>query len=183
MADNKAVSQITYISGDGDWPLFMPLYTGKGALLGWMKFLVPPDLTNNLVSWMRPTIAASKLYPAGFTNEVTAIGSPYVPPSGSRTLNWTNGVLILTGGDFASPITNSVTLTPLNNIRNTSPNTLSVTLNQTNGTFSGTFHLGGTSSASPSYSLYGAVLQNQNIALGFALGTNAAAEVRLQAAP
>jgi hypothetical protein len=145
-----------------------------------MQFLAPPDLTNTLVSWARPTIAGSKWYPSGFTNDVQAAGSAYVYTPGSAVLSWVNGELILSGGDFATPLTNAVMLTSSNTIITSISHALQVKINTTNGTFSGTFRASG---GSKTYLLYGAVLQNLDIGLGYYAGTNSVGEVRLQAAP
>jgi subtilisin family serine protease len=179
-ADNQAFSQITSVSGDGDWPLYVSLSKGKGVLAGWMKLLSPPDLTNQLVSLVRLPIATARLYPNGFTNDVTAAGSPYVYVRGAPVLAWSAGQLILSGGEFAEPITNSITLTSANKILNNGPHVQQISLNPTNGIFSGTFRPAGTART---YSLYGAIVQNIDIGLGFFFGTNTVGEVRLQAAP
>lgn len=179
-ADDKPIAQIANLSADGDWPFYASLYNGKGVILGWFKFLSPPDLANQLVSWVRPTIAGSKWYPNGFTNDVTAAGSTYVYTSGSSILSWANGELILSGGDFAAPLTNSITLTSGNAIINNGPHNAQISLNALNGTLSGTFRASG---GTKTYSLYGAVLQNLDIAVGYYAGTNSVGEVRLQTAP
>jgi hypothetical protein len=75
LSDTASVSQITSLSKAGLWPLYVPLYAGKGSLLGWVTFTNAPTykLTGD-VSWIK-TNASGLYYSSGFTNAVTAFGS------------------------------------------------------------------------------------------------------------
>src|SRR5688572_21559861 len=111
--DNARVLQTIPISKNGDWPFYVTLYSGsKGSVLGWLKFLSPPGLTNQLTSWIRPFNTAAVYYRSGFSNELSALGSTYVAPTPTnRVIDCTNALLTLSGADFADPIMNQMVLT------------------------------------------------------------------------
>ena len=72
MADGTKVSQSGMLAVNGDMPVYVSLYGGKGALIGWLS-LSGTDVSGNLI-WTKPA-ATSGRYPAGFTLPTTAIGS------------------------------------------------------------------------------------------------------------
>jgi len=75
LSDGTVVSQASAISTNGYWPLYIPLYAGKGELLGWINFTnQPASRFNGTVSWIK-TSASGSYYTNGFTNSVTALGS------------------------------------------------------------------------------------------------------------
>ena len=178
MGDNVRIQQTTFISKDGDWPFYAPMYTGnRGSVLGWMKFLLPRGLTNQLTSWIRPSLPTA-YYPHGFSNELSAVGSPYVVPAGRRVIDCTNALLILSGADFANPITNQMVLTANNAVQNLGPANVAMKIVVTNGTFSGTI-----SRPVRTNAFLGVFLQQQNIGLGYFIGSNYIGEVRFEPAP
>ncbi|MFM2082163.1 MAG: hypothetical protein RL380_854 [Verrucomicrobiota bacterium] len=74
LSDAAPLTQSTYLSKNGQWPLYAPLYTGKGALLGWVTFTNQPTLKlTGDVSWIK-TNASGLYYSSGFTNPVTLFG-------------------------------------------------------------------------------------------------------------
>jgi hypothetical protein len=98
------------------------------------------------------------------------IGSPYVPPAKKApVLNLTDPTVIVTGGDLTEEFSSALTLQK--NLGYASGN---VTLSFTNstGAFSGKF--------GPGQTVHGVVLQNQNSARGFFLGTNESGAVLLR---
>ena len=58
LADGHRVSQSATVSKDGRWPLFIPLYSGYGALYSWLLF---NDSTNGAISgtvaWEKPALS------------------------------------------------------------------------------------------------------------------------------
>lgn len=73
--------------------------------MGWVNFNTnaPANFSGDL-NWFKNTKLSDKIYRAGFSNAVTITGSPYAPPAaGTRALNWTNGTVILTGGNLPAP--------------------------------------------------------------------------------
>jgi hypothetical protein len=179
LGDNARIRQTIPISGNGDWPFYVPLYKGsKGSVLGWMKFLSPPGFTNQLTSWIRPPMTTGAYYRNGFSNELSAVGSAYVTSPGVRVIDCTNALLILSGADFAAPITNQMTLTANNRVLNGGPYNVSMTIVRTNGTFSGSIAL-----PTRTNTFRGAFLQQHNIGLGYFLGSNYIGEVRFEPGP
>ena len=39
LSDSSPIAQGTYLSKNGQWPLYVPLYAGKGSLLGWVTLV------------------------------------------------------------------------------------------------------------------------------------------------
>jgi hypothetical protein len=82
LADGTKITQSAQLSDDGTWPLFVPLYKGKGLLMAWVSFVNRPndDLHGGL-NWIKQPDLLSKYYAAGFTFEGNAVGSLFAPPS------------------------------------------------------------------------------------------------------
>jgi Leucine-rich repeat (LRR) protein len=91
LPDSTKFSQATLISRNGQWGLYVPLYTGRGMVLGWISIAhtEPNDVSGSLI-WDRPELARNK--PA-FTIQTTVSGSPLTrsaagqPTSASETQN------------------------------------------------------------------------------------------------
>ena len=56
------------VSSDGEIALFNALYSGRGALLGWLK-LTTNGTANGTAQWFRPADSRSRTYPLGFALE------------------------------------------------------------------------------------------------------------------
>ena len=176
LADGTVVSQTVPLSKHGEWPLYLSLYGGKGSALGWITF------TNSLLtgdlSWIK-TPVAGRFYPTGFTNGSSALGSLYVPPQiGTRILGLTNGLVVMSGGNMSDSLTNEITLAT-NNIVTVDPvatNKLSLTFATNYGSFSGKFFNPTTRKTN---TVSGVVLQLQNEARGYFLGTNQSGRISL----
>jgi hypothetical protein len=178
MGDSGRILQAIGVSKNGDWPFYVPLYAGgKGSVLGWLKFLDPPAFTNQLTSWIKPSIAGAAYYAHGFSNELIVIGSPFAVPTSNRIIDCTNALLILSGADFVNPITNQMVLTASNAVLNGGPYNASMKIVRTNGTFSGNLIL-----AKRTNAFQGIFLQQQNIGLGYFFGSNYVGEVRFEPA-
>ena len=122
---------------------------------------------------------AGLFYPAGFTNQITALGSRYVPPpSRTRVLDFTNGVVLLEGGNLEARTTNVVTLEPRARLRVIGPNSnhLALVLDAKTGRFRGSFLNPQTHKRD---TLRGVLLPKQNIGAGYFLGTNQSGAVYL----
>ena len=181
LAEGTVVSQSVPVSQDGDWPLYVSLYSGKGLLMAWLKFTLPGGLTNTAASWIKLTNSASTYYRGGFTNEFATPGSAYVYVKTSRVLALTNGLIVFSGGNLAAPVTNQVLLTATNRFLNLSTNPMEVTVNVTNGYLSGWFKAPGLVGKTNQFK--GVLLQEQNHGDGFFLATNHSGRVRLELAP
>jgi hypothetical protein len=75
----------TFVAGDGTFPFFASLYSGKGVILGWLTFTndtsAPADLEGNNLAWVKLPVA-NKFYTNGFStvSGPFVTGSIYVPP-------------------------------------------------------------------------------------------------------
>lgn len=178
LADGTKVTQKTAVSKDGMWPLYLPLYKGKGSLIIWVNFTNEPTTdVSGLFTWFKQTNTA-KYYPGAFTNESIIAGSRFVPPTTNAILNLSNALVTFTGGNLAADFTNTIAIDAKSKVINQSSNKLTLTFSKSSGTFSGsvTPPMGGKAIA-----FKGAVLQKQTNGAGFFLGTNRSGRVSLQA--
>jgi len=181
LADGSKIAQKRFLSLQSQWPLFASLYSGKGSLLGWLTFADDP-LTDidGLIDWIKPAQPRAKYYPSGFTNEAQPLGSRYQFTNGYSVLNLTAGQLRLADSNLLGGFTNRITIGSDNTIRNLSSNQLTLTLMTASGLFRGTVAHPVTELKIP---LYGAVLQKQNIGLGFFLGDSQSGSIFLESGP
>jgi hypothetical protein len=184
LADNFAWSQSVPVSRDGQWACYVPLYGGLGSIWSWLLFDTnqPSAEINGDLSWIRPPRHGATYYPLGFTNDVLAQGSRYVPPTNSttRVIDVTNAVVIFDGGNLAAAFTNEVTLTPSNRVINGGPSSLSMSITRSNGLFSGSVKVPGTTRTN---TFKGALLQDLDSGYGYFLGTNQSGSVFLAPPP
>lgn len=178
LADGTKVTQKTVLSKHSQWPLYLPLYKGKGSLISWVNFTNEPTTdVSGLFTWFKQTNVA-KYYPGAFTNESIIAGSRFLPPTTNAILNLSNALVTFTGGNLAADFTNTIAIDAKSKVINQSSNKLSLTFSKSSGTFSGsvTPPTGGKAIA-----FKGAVLQKQTNGAGFFLGTNLSGRVTLQA--
>lgn len=183
LADKSSVSGKVPLSKNGQWPLHVPLYGGKGALLGWVNFTNQSSTDfEGLISWSKPALPGTALYPDGFSSESALLGSRYLPPSGetNRLLALSNAVAIVTGGNLASTSTNDIWIGAGGKVTNSGPDRLVMTFAPGTGLFNGSFTPLGQSKA---IVLRGAALQKANLASGYFLGTNQSGRVSVEAQP
>jgi len=177
LGDGTAVSRSTFISKNGEWPLFAPLYAGKGLLIGWIIFDTNQPNTDlcGVVNWIKLPQTA-KLYPAGFdfAEGIEAVGSLYRFTNGVPLVNWTDGQIVLENGSLLSSITNGLSIAANNAISGTNKLALAFTL--TTGLFHGSVLNPATGKQIP---VNGALLQKQNLGYGYFLGTNQTGRVTL----
>ncbi|NOS69733.1 MAG: hypothetical protein HOP33_07370 [Verrucomicrobia bacterium] len=181
LADGTTLSQSIPASEDGWWPLYSSLYSSKGSLHGWMMFTNKDesDISGEL-SWIKSTLATSRYYPLGFTNEHEAVGSLYISPTTNRVVGITNGTVEFLHGNLIQPITNSVLLTTNNKITNLSSNKLTMTFTLTSGLFKGSVTDTNTGKAIP---FTGVLLQKLDSGYGCFLGTNQGGQMRFAPVP
>jgi hypothetical protein len=177
LGDGTAVSRTAFISKDGEWPLFAPLYAGKGLLIGWIIFDTnqPNTDLSGVVNWIKLSQTA-KYYPEGFdfSDGIEAVGSLYKFTTGVPLVNWTDGQIILENGNLATAVTNGLSISPNNTISGT--NNLKLTFTTTSGLFQGSVLNPATGKL---IAVKGALLQKQNLGYGYFLGTNQTGSVFL----
>jgi hypothetical protein len=138
LADGTLFSQTTAMSADGEWPLYSSLYGGQGQIMGWVDFTNMPqsDLSGNL-AWIKLPVAGARSYAAGFDMTSPLEGSRFTAGSAKAPiLNFSTGVLILTGGGITENLTNYFTVDP--NQRLVISNRLTLDFSASSGIFTGT---------------------------------------------
>jgi hypothetical protein len=180
LGDGTSASQSAVVSGQGQWPLYVSLYSGKGSILGWLTFA--NEQTNDIEGapvWIKLPQPTAKVYPAGFTNQIPGLfGSLFQFTNGVPVLDFAAGELWLTNGNLAQSFTNQFVLGDNNKV--TSTNKMSLTILSSSGLFTGSVVNPETKKMIP---IHGAVLQKQNIGAGYFLGTNESGAVFLGPIP
>lgn len=164
LGDGATIKQSTYVAVGERWPFYSTAYLGRGGVLGFGLFN-SNNLINTSVRWFSPDFP-------GRTNQVVRLAvSPYTPASSARLFNWTNGVVTLSGGGLANPLSASLLLNEDGSFTIPSnPNNIQLTVTDATGLLAGSFTHPGTLALT---ALKGAVLQSSNIAAGyFGSGTN-----------
>ncbi|HEV7927213.1 MAG TPA: immunoglobulin domain-containing protein [Verrucomicrobiae bacterium] len=179
LGDGHSVFQTAVVSGQGQWPLYVSLYLGKGSILGWLTFASEPasDIAG-VVTWTKLRQPAAQFYSPGFTNQTEVIGSLFQFTNSVPVLDFAAGQLWLTNGNLPESFTNEFTLGK--NSKVTDTNKMSLTISTSTGRFTGSVVNPANKKAIP---IYGAVLQKQNIGAGYFLGTNESGEVLLGTGP
>ncbi|MEO5804821.1 MAG: delta-60 repeat domain-containing protein [Verrucomicrobiota bacterium] len=183
LGDGTIIRQSATVSSNGNWPLYVSLYHGRGVLLGWLTFTNEPDsdLRGENVAWTKLPGATPKFYANGFSLVGTVVGSLYVPPSsGSPPVDWTSGSVAFAGGNLAGSLSNAVALGANNKFVITSTNKTVVNLVNSSGLLNGSFIHPNTGKRT---AFKGALLQKQQLGSGVFLGTNESGYFILQAMP
>ena len=112
LPDGTAISQEVALSPGGVWPIYVPLYGGKGSVSGWVAFHKQSsgDLAGRL-HWIKPRSPQDKNSSDGFTRTMSVLGSVYVPPTaGAGITNHSRAAVAFSGGTLPELIANVVTL-------------------------------------------------------------------------
>jgi len=160
LADGTKLSQSAVVSANGQWPLYVSLYGGQGQLFGWLT-LSNANITGD-ASWIKNAVSSAKAYQNGFSFNSQAFGSIY-NAAASPLLSFNPGVLILTGGNLGTSITNVLTV----NGSSAANANASLSFSTAKGTFKGSFVNPPGKSKVP---FNGVFLQNANSASGYFLG-------------
>ena len=177
LADGTQFSQSATVAQNGQWPFFKSLYNGQGSILGWLAFTNAPSAgLGGSVTWIKQAQPKAKVYPAGFTNETSVVGSAYARTNGFPILNLTNAMLVLSGGGLAQSVTNAVNLGTGSRAQASNPE---VHLNFSLGAGSFSGEVGNAGTEKP-LSFHGVVLQNLGEGSGYFLNTNQSGEIRLE---
>ncbi len=168
LADGTGYSQSAPVSRNGQWPFYAYVPSGKDTVFGWVDVTSAGPASTNMIWIKAPN--AGPYYSAGFEKVLQLIGSPFVsPPKAAPALSLADPAVILTGGDLSEAVTHAVALQQ--NLSYAS-GTVTLSISDSTGAFSGKI--------GPGQTMSGVVLQNQNSARGFFLGTNESGAVLLQ---
>jgi hypothetical protein len=174
LADGSKIAQKANLLVTGQWPFYVPLYSGGGSIFGWLT--VTNGVIDGTLDWFKPAQPGGKLYPAGFAHGAQAVGSVYRFTNGVPVLDFSTGQLWLANGNLAGSFTNEITLDSASKITSTNA-TLKVTVSTSTGSIKG-------SVANPAggkpISFTGVVLQQQGFGSGFFVGTNQTGRVFLR---
>jgi hypothetical protein len=178
LGDGTKFTQQTTLFKDEKWPFFVAPYGGKGLVLGWLNFdrtQYPLILLSGEVTWIKLPQAA-KYYPAGFDLTLEAEGSFFstVGSPGLQILQWTDGFIILQGGNLNDRIMNPITINSGNKVSVESGSLGFIT---SSGQFKGSIV---NPSTSKKISFSGATLFDRGY--GLFLGTSETGQVFLQQA-
>lgn len=179
LADGTKVSQKTTLSKDGLWPLYLPLYKGRGSLISWVA------LTNETTTdfrgrfnWFKQSQTAT-YYAAGLTNEAVLIGSHYTLPGASNAvLQLTNATITFTNGHLTAGFRNDFDVDRNGKTFDLAiTNKLKLSINKSSGLFAGSVIPPGTNRA---MKFQGALFQIQTNGAGFFLGTTNSGRVNIE---
>jgi hypothetical protein len=171
LGDNTAFTQTATLSQLGQWPLYASLYSRQGQILGWLGFSNTIPNLSGVYDWINLANLGAKFYPGGFFIQTNAVGSKYQAPlSGMPLLNFTNGTMTFLGGNYFNTFASFATNTPAAKMIYRGTNKLSLTLNSPGfGLFKGSVV---DPVSKKTVAFKGAVLQDQQVASGFFVGTN-----------
>jgi uncharacterized repeat protein (TIGR02543 family) len=180
LGDGTAVTPSGTESAQGQWPFYISLYSGRGMMMGWLTFTNEPDRDiDGQLYWFKPSMPATTLYPAGFTNELEVAGSEYSYVKNVPVLGLTNGYVLLEGGGLAQSISNQFFLESSSIVSGS--NKLVLTMTTSTGLFKGAAPTTNAAGKAASISFSGAVLQKQTN--GFGLFLNGAQSGGVSIAP
>jgi hypothetical protein len=187
LGDGTRISQTAIVSENGMWPVYIPLYSKLGSLEGLVAFtnIVGVSDLGGTLTWFKLASPAAKLYPNGFTTQITLLGSTYAaPPLGTPALNVSNAtcnLLITSGaGDLSSFVSNSVTLNTNNKVMLCVTNGFKLTITTKTGLFSGSFVNPATTKP---MAFRGVLFQKQNDGAGLFLGPDQTGFVTVEPSP
>ena len=180
LADGTQFMQSAYLTDDGDWPVYVSLYAGRGAIVSWMTFanLTTSDVSGDLV-WIKQAGASATSYPAGFISQIKALGSLYTTPAAaSKAVNLSSAIVSFSGGELPANFVNSVSVNAGSQVVNLSPNSLSLSITTGSGVFNGQVK---DPSDGSMHSFSGVILQKHNAGYGMMAGSSASSRVVLAA--
>ncbi len=177
LADGTKISQSTYVSADGRWPLYVGLYGGQGSLYSWAQFNGNSGITGS-AAWNKPVLLKAKYYKSGFSVVSGIQGSGFARPGlGNPILGFSDGFISLSGGDLPDSISNEILLRSDGKINNLGETKLTLSFSMTTGMFNGSATDPATKRSLP---FHGVVLQNQNVGSGYFTTTDQSGEVSVQ---
>ena len=74
LGDGRTLDDGSFLSADGQVPLFMPLYQGRGLILGWLH-IGADGRVQGTARWFRPGDSRHANYPDGFSLKIPVTGS------------------------------------------------------------------------------------------------------------
>jgi hypothetical protein len=171
LADGTSFNQSVTLSQDGEWPFRVVQTVGResrtvtGVLQGWLN--VSNGIPSGSLVWWLPARSNATYYAQGFTNTLTATGSPYTPESPDKpALPLNQPEFLISSPEIQTnllldTLINSSTLTG-------SGGRLKLNFYRSSGLLTGTLSLGGDTNRS--LVIKGIILQPGHCARGFVSG-------------
>jgi hypothetical protein len=179
LADGTKFNDSANLTSDGAFPLYVPVYSGKGCVVGWLNFENGgSDGLNGTVSWLKPDGIRSKSYPGGFSEQLSAMGSPYHSVKNAGDLLGNSNATLTFSGNNIDTFSNEITLDSGNHVTNLSSNRLHLSFTLSSGKFSGSVVPPTGGKAIP---FSGVVLQNNATGGGFFISDNQSGNVTITA--
>jgi hypothetical protein len=148
--------------------------------MSWLQFstLEDSDIAGAF-TWVKPPVARSRYYPAGFTLEGAAVGSVYLKPitTADHALGSAAGVAHFSQGNLVSPVENAISFGLRDKVTNLSSNKLTLKVIPATGLFSGTVL---DPNSRKLFSFNGVILQKHGAGYGLLAGTNLVGRVELR---
>ena len=178
LSDGTSVRQQTHVSRNGIWPLYVPMYGGRGMLTGWVTVTnhAEMDLFGDL-RWIKPETPGDRFYPQGFGSRRFVVGSSYSVAAAVAATNDLSG--ILRGGNLGSIVLREDmnSSTPLVAPEGQAVKNFSYNLNPDTGLIEGSFIHPETRTPTPFRGVY---VQKRGWGSGYFMGTNTSGMVHLQ---
>ncbi len=172
LADGTPISASATISPDGTLPVYAALYRKQGVLIGTLEFESATSVgeIGGTLDWLRPPTSGTGEFAAGFSTLLQVAGSSYDRSAG---LSATQGMITFAGGNLSASFSQAFSINGAGKIiiGHTNPHSVTVTLDQKTGVFSGTFI-----DARKTRRFHGVILQEQLAGAGVfvdALGSGA----------
>ena len=184
LGDGTPLATAAYLTRTGEWPLFAALHSGRGFVAGWVQFdtNAQPMLTGTNILWLKPPVPTSRVYPAGFLFQTRLLGARHLAPTtGQSLVPWTEGVLLLSGGNLPTNLTNPITVNGLKvTYPSGNPAFVSVALVGATGDFTGSFRRPPLNKLT---SFRGKMLRAYGWGAGWFTGTNETGLILIEPAP
>jgi hypothetical protein len=180
LADGSSLKLFSASGANGEAPVYVSLYRGKGSIFGWLTITNTEfnDVSGTLW-WTKPTNSAARFYPGGFMQQIETVGSQYTAvPAGTPVLTLANGMVSIFGGNLMdAAFTNSL---PSGTNKFFGDNSLTLTIFPAKGLMTGSFV---DPISSRKRTVKGIALPKQNQARGFFLGRDESGRVFIGEAP
>ncbi len=185
LCDGTPISQSGKLTNDGRFPVYVPLYKGKGLLSGWIDFQPVNTVSdfNGTLEWTKAVLPGDAFYSAGFDCVVDIMGSRYTPPGATTKLlnlesKQGNAFVAIGEGNLSAPLSLGITIDSSSRASTAAavPGSFSLSFVTTTGLFRGSFlH----PAMAKKVGFTGVVFQKQNLGLGLFKGTDKAGYINI----
>jgi hypothetical protein len=172
LADAARATQKVFVSGNDQWPIYLPLDAGLGVLAGWVTFAdFPQEEARGSLLWIKSSDPNRQLYPDGFTNRVMLSGSRYTPTryGSGRLLGFDTGILEFDRGAGIPTLVELVQWGTDNRVTSHSGRPLSMRITAKSGLYTGQW----TAPNGDAIAFRGVLHQSGDFASGYFVSSNA----------